>query len=781
MSDVNNEQIRQPNPPASRPVRLKVRLKRVARLLILTTGAIALLVFAGWLALPLVPLPEGLFRAAQAQLEITDIHGQPLRAVRSSESAYEKPVAYGQIPPALFEATLAAEDKRFWRHPGVDARSSMRAAWDLARHRRIVSGGSTITQQLIKLHQPRGRTFRAKFWEALQALRLEQVWDKQRILAEYLNRVDYGNLNTGCAAAADYYFGKPLRELSTAECALVAALPQAPSRLNPFRHFEAAHNRQQWILERMLVNGWLTREEYQRAKLEEIRLVKPRRVFEAPHFVDLLLQSYPSNEKRDLRLRTSLDLELNRFAQDALSRQLKRLRSKQVENAAAVVIDNHRGGVLALVGSEDYFAPLAGQVNGAWAARSAGSTFKPFTYAIAFEQGATPATIVADVPAEFATATGLFSPANYDRRCRGPMRYRLALANSLNIAAVKVLESIGGPAVLQSRLQQCGLTTLTNNPEQYGLGLTIGNAEARLLELANAYACLARLGEYLPFCLTADPQTSTARVRPQRIFSREVSYLLADILSDNTARASAFGFESSLRFDFPVACKTGTSSDFRDNWAFGYTPEFTIGVWVGNFDGSPMHEVSGVTGAAPLMHELMEYVHQRFGTSWYEKPEGVIEAVVHSVTGKKLLSGARYSEGIKEKFVAAHLAPLESPEDYDPQGRIRLPSEYHDWFASGDNWLGDRAVIEAQSGALRILFPLPGTTLFLDGDLPHAGKRLHLRAEGGPNLHWDSDTLKFRESEGRTIALLEKGEHRLSVRDVTTGTTRQTWVKVLER
>ena len=289
-------------------------------------------------------------------------------------------------------------------------------------------------------------------------------------------------------------------------------------------------------------------------------------------------------------IRTTLDLYLNRFVEQCLRQQIDCLHSRHVGNAAAVVLDNRSGGVWALVGSEDYSAARSGQVNGAWAPRSAGSTFKPFTYAIAFEQGATAASIVADVPTDFTTATGLFSPVNYDHRCHGPMRYRLALANSLNIAAVKVLASIGGPGALQERLQACGLTTLTRAPEHYGLGLTIGNAEARLLELANAYATLARLGEFRPYRLVEQLEVGSAPGQScaRRVFDPGASFLIADILSDNDARTLAFGAESNLRFDFPVACKTGTSSDFRDNWAFGYTPEFTVGVWVGNFDGSPM-------------------------------------------------------------------------------------------------------------------------------------------------------------------------------------------------
>ena len=793
--------------------------------------------FLAWLALPLVPLPPALFAPPRQQVCLTDRHGVPLRTIPAAGDAFLRPAAYGEIPQALIHATLAAEDKRFWRHPGVDWRASLRAAWHLARYGRIVSGGSTITQQLVKLAQPRPRTFRAKLIEAVQALRLEQVWDKQRILREYLNRVDYGNLNLGCAAAADFYFAKPPRDLSPAECALLAGLPQAPTRLNPLSHPDRARKRRQWILHRMSENGFLTASEFQRAADEPLRLNPSARPFLAPHFVDLVLAQAPLPGNADLRsavsqasglpapqsperaplpashatssdpqtgslrpapkafgvrrpevcvtsasgsLRTTLDLELNRVVERLVRRQIDRLAPQHVGDAAAVVIDNASGDVLALVGSRDFFAPRSGQVNGAWAPRSAGSTFKPFTYVIAFEQGATPASIVADIPAEFSTPTGLFSPANYDHHDHGPMRYRLALANSLNIAAVKVLASIGGPSVLQHRLQACGLTTLTNSPDQYGLGLTIGNAETRLLELANAYACLARLGAWKPYRLTAGSQPSDSS---PLLFDPACCFLLADILSDNAARAPAFGPDSELRFSFPVACKTGTSSDFRDNWAFGYTPEFTVGIWAGNFDGSPMQGISGVTGAAPILHDIFEHLHQSRGTSWYRPPDGIVARLIHPVTGKCLArrQAGPGENGAVEKFVAGCLPPAESPADYDAQGRIRLPAEYRDWLATSDNWLAGRAVASDDPSALRILFPPPGATFYLDPDLPDDGRRVHLRAEGASAPEWRSDTLECRTNAGQTIALLTPGRHALEVRDPRTGRRRETWIQVFQR
>ncbi len=752
--------------------------KRWRRRSLLCAGVIAFLWIALHIALRFVPLPAALSQSPPASLELLDRHGQPLREVRADGGSFVRRASYEHIPQSLIHATLAAEDKRFWKHSGVDWRASLRAAWSFVKNRRVVSGGSTITQQLIKLSQPRPRTLRTKLIEAAQALRLEQLWDKQRIFTEYLNRLDYGNLTTGPAEAASHYFGKPLGDLSAAEAALLAGLPQSPSRLNPRTHFERALKRQQWILSRLEANGHLPAAERGRAAAEPLRLADGRRAFQSPHFVDLLLQQFEASDAALPRgpLRTTLDAELNKTAERALRRQLDELLAQNTRDGAVVVIENRTGDVLALVGSGNYFASPAGQVNGAWAPRSAGSTLKPFTYLLALERGATAASIVDDLPTEFATPTGIFAPENYNRRCYGPMRYRLALANSLNISAVKVLQSVGGAEALQARLQSLGLTTLTKPAEHYGLGLTIGNAEVRLLELANAYAALARLGEFKPCRLTLAAADEPRRAA-KRVCDSDAAWLIADILSDNHARALTFGMDSSLRFDFPVACKTGTSSDFRDNWALGYTPEFTVGVWIGNFDGSPLREVSGVSGAAPVLHEVFAHLHERFGTTWFAPPANIVERAVHPVTGK-LLTTSR-ADQVQEKFLSDTLPPAEGAGDYDEAGRARLAPGYRSWLASGANWLGAAAVVdEARAvNTLRLISPLPGTTFFIDPDLPATSRAIPLRAEGGA-LRWESETLECGSGPAGPVALMREGRHKLTVVCDETGQRSETWVVV---
>lgn len=769
----------------------------------LKRSALTLLVLAlaAWIGLKFVPVPEALLRTPPVSLELTDRYGKALRETRVAER-FRREVAYREVPVNLIHAMLAAEDKRFFSHSGVDWLAAGRAAVSSVREGRKTSGASTISQQLIKLSVPRARTWKTKVIEMATALRLEQIWSKEEILAAYLNRLDFGNLNFGVAAAANYYFGKPLSDLSNAEAALLAGLPFNSARLNPHTNPAGAKRRQETVLRRMRDSGWLAQEEYDRAVAEPLRYERARRVFNAPHFVDLVLQCGDGGSGRSsadnpvrgqvsraglpaLRLhgevRTTLDLDLNRFIERCVTERLASLRAENVRDAAAVVLDNRSGEVLGFVGSENYFAPGSGMVNGAMQPRSAGSTIKPFTYLLALERGDTTATIVPDVPTEFPTATGPYRPENYHRHCQGPARYREALACSLNIPAVKVLQSLGGAAPLQRRLQAWGVTTLPKESDEYGLGLTIGNAEVRLLELANLYATLARMGEWRPYRLlsNADNPVREAGARAglpalQEPLRADLCWLIADMLSDNAARVPAFGVNSALRFNFPVACKTGTSTDFRDNWAMGYTPEFTVGVWVGNFNGSPMREVSGVTGAAPILHDVMEYLHQRFGTTWFARPPGIVEHAVHPLTGHLL--PAPQPGAVMEKFIAGQLPKIESVADYDAEGRVKLGSEYSEWAVSVDNQLRDRVVLE-DAGRLRLVSPQPGSTFLLDPDVPSSGL-VPLVASGAGRLIWESPTLALRERAGRTFAVAIEGWHELTARDLESGQQVTTWVVV---
>jgi penicillin-binding protein 1C len=774
---------------------------------------LAVILALSWVALEIVwrltPVPFGLTKSLPESVEFVDRTGKPLRRVLQDQRIYRSRCSLSDVSPNAIAATLSAEDKRFRVHSGVDVAAIARAVSEAIRTGQIRSGASTITQQLVKLGDPNSdRGVWGKLTEAWNALSLERHWGKDRILEEYLNRLDYGDLQVGLASASMDYFEKPPRDLSAAEAALLAGIPQAPSRLDPFKHFDAAKARQRWVLRRMHVNGFLDDAAYARAVVEPLRLRQHDRDFEAPLFVDLLLERRGTLPPEGGVVRTTIDLSLNRWIDDVVARQLQKLVDKHVTAAAAVVIDNSTGEVLALSGSGDAIEPGTGQINGAWNARSAGSALKPFTYIRALEQGAFPGTVVADVPTDFPTETGLYHPNNYNHRFYGPVTLRFALANSLNVAAIKVLEQEGGPDTLYSALQRAGITTLEHPAAYYGLGLTIGNGEVRLLELANAYAALARLGVYKPFRLLAasgnpvgtsscssgvssdrsdtDSRTSVrsslpeyggAGARPyrdRRIFDERAAYLLADMLSDNEARAGTFGLNSYLTFDVPVAGKTGTSSNYRDNWTFGFTPEFTVGVWVGNPDNSPMHGITGVTGAAPIFHETMVKLQERYGTSWYHEPSGIEHCYIDPLTGRSVSSDQ--PRAVQEIYA---FAPEPArPEDYDSDGRVRLPEEYRAWVESNQNTLGDLLTGSRQVKHLRILEPAAGALYYFDRDLPANDQRLLLRAESTGQVQWNSPTLDILSRGNQVTIGLQEGRHEIAARDTVTGETGKIWIEV---
>lgn len=736
------------------------------------TMSILAIVAAG-IALRLTPIPKSLERGVVPSVEFVDRNGRPLRTMLVDQRRYARRVQLTEISPHMIDATLSAEDRHFYHHIGVDPTAIGRAIVSAIQHRHLQSGASTITQQLIKLSGPAPRTPFEKIREIWLALRLEMSWSKPRILEEYLNRLDYGNLQIGVAAASGYYFGKPPCDLSAAESAFLAGLPKAPSRLDPHSDLAAAHERQQWVLRRMRANGLIDSESFDRAVVEPIGLLPPRHEFEAPHFVDLLLQRRHLIPQDGGRVRTTLDVDLTHEAERFLADQLARITDKNATSGAVVVIHNPTGEVLALAGSGDYFRPGAGQINGAWSARSPGSAIKPFTYELALERGANPCTVVADVPSDFATPTGVYSPNNYNHRFYGPVSLRFALGNSLNVAAIRTLQLAGGPESLHRRLRELGITTLDHSAEYFGLGLTLGNAEVRLLELANAFATMARLGMYQSYRLLLDgAHVDLAR----RTCDPRACYLVADMLADNSARSASFGLESYLAFDFPVACKTGTSSDYRDNWAIGFTPEFTVAVWVGNPDGSLMRAITGVTGAAPVMHDLMEHLHEEHGTSWFKEPEGILHYSVNPLTGKKV--AASRAGILSEKCLTPPLA--EESSDYDAKGRVVLGAEYATWLRSPQNTLGDLAVCHHGATKLQIIKPAAGTIFFLDPDVPAVDQQITLRAEAPGSIEWSSDLFDKKLTGDSQRARLREGVHVISVRDSSSGAVAQTWVDVRE-
>lgn len=575
-------------------------------------------------------------------LQIVDRNSVLLREVLSDEGGRCRWAKLDEISPCLIKATVAAEDKHFFLHKGVNLFSVLRAVFQNIKQGRIVSGASTITQQLVRnLYQYRRNIF-SKVYEIWLALRMERSLAKEDILAQYLNRICFGNQAYGIEAASHLYFDKNSSDLSLAEAAFLAGLPRSPIKLNPYRNFTFAQKRQREILDRMHRIGFISKDELGRALEERINIQTEQEKFRAPHFCDFILQKIPSEERRHLStIQTTLDYSLQKKVEVLIKSHIESLESRGISNAAAIVMDNDTGEILSMVGSKDFFDyDHGGQVNGAVSLRQPGSTLKPFTYGLALEKGMTAATIIEDAEMHFTTPEGVYRPKNYDRRFHGPIRMRSALACSYNVPAVSVLQTIG-PDLLYLQLKKLGFESLQKSPSFYGIGLTLGNGEVTLLELVGAYAALARGGISYEdksilglFDLNQKPSKTPNRQRRKRIFSPQIAYILSHILSDNDARTPSFGQNSPLNFPFPCAAKTGTSKDFRDNWTIGYTLRYTVGVWVGNFDGKPMQEVSGITGCGPLFRDIMLHLENKEKKRPFRVPDKLVREKICPLTGE---------------------------------------------------------------------------------------------------------------------------------------------------
>ncbi len=702
------------------------------------------------------PLPQTLYEQPPAPVEFVDRNGTSLRASHSEHASHNR---LENIPKTLRDAILAAEDKRFLQHHGIDFQRTLRSLWDNTREGRVISGASTISQQLIKVallqQQPRDphgpkRSLIGKIRRVLAAQKLERQWSKLQILTEYTNRVELGNLTRGFAAASQFYFDKNVEALDVAEAALLAGIIQAPGRLNPLKNPEGAVARRNEIISRLRRESWITPEEAERACRQPLALSTHGRPFRAPHLVDMLLQRLDTPHSGTVA--TSIDSALQTTAEQIVRKHISLLASRKVSQAALVVIDNPSGEVRALVGSTDYHRTPSGMVNYAWTPRSPGSALKPFTYLLALDRGLSPGTVLEDVPSSFNTPEGPYEPENYTRQFMGPVLMRRALASSLNVPAVRLLDSIGGPAPLASMLSDLGISSLTKSPAHYGLGLTLGNPEVRLLELTNAYAALARLGHFAPFRLT--PATETLPVGTSRS-----AWLIADMLSDNPARASAFGLKSPLNFDFPVACKTGTSTNFRDNWAFAFTPSLTVGVWVGNPDGSEMEGVSGITGAGPILHDIVQHLARRTPPTWYPARKDVMEHRIDPYLGTLSIK----PDAVREWFPIETPPPPTTAAHTTPDGKRVLRPTFYAWIKSRP--MDTRFHAEQPSG-LRVLSPQEGRIFLVDDTFP-TSRWVPLKSECKNPVTWHSETLHIK-SGNPLFATGTPGVHRITAMDSVT-------------
>ncbi|UCE40293.1 MAG: penicillin-binding protein 1C [Candidatus Aminicenantes bacterium] len=589
-----------------------------------------------------LPFPKGKLKPAPVvSLSLVDRKNTVLREILSEEGGHCHWVTLEEVSTDLLKATLVAEDRYFYLHPGINPFAIIRALFQNIRRGQVVSGASTISQQVVRNIYRKRRNLFAKMHEIWLAIRMERTISKDNIFTQYLNRIYYGNQAYGIGAASRLYFDKSPADLSLAEGAFLAGLPRSPSTHNPYSHFAQAKKRQEQILYQMFIRGYIPSAKWERAKAESLRLIPAKQNFRAPHFCDFILQKIPMSQKRMLsRIQTSCDYALQEKVEKLVGDHIQSLENKSITNAAVIIMDNATGEILSMVGSKDFFNNRHdGQVNGAVSLRQPGSTLKPFTYGLALERGMTAAELLEDKDYYFLTPDGSYSPRNYDNKFHGKVRLRQALACSYNVPAVTLLDKLGTDLLFQ-RLKMMDFESLDKSPSHYGVGLTLGNGEVTLLELTRAYSALAREGIYVEDrsilkCFdTQEREIIWDRQEiSRRIFSPQIAYLLTDILADKDARVPAFGYLSPLNLPFECAVKTGTSADFRDNWTVGYTPKYTVGVWVGNFDATPMFNISGVTGCGPLFKDIMLLLESKNVEVNFSRAEDVIKVKICPLSG----------------------------------------------------------------------------------------------------------------------------------------------------
>ncbi len=703
-------------------------MAKAGRILTRAAGSVVTLCLSVWYIVPLFVTPPRL-PAAENRM-VYDRHGEFLGLIPAADGYRSQGLT--KLPQVLARCLVAAEDARFYSHGGVDLLATARAAWNRLRGTSL-SGASTLTMQLAKLcNPPADRNAVTKIKESLQARALEYKHGKEELLLAYLNTADFGNQCRGAEAAALFYFGKHAAELQIHEAALLAALVRAPSRLDPLRHPQAALARRNFILKKL-------------GEPTDTPLGVHARRINAPTF----LGKTPGTLTLDAALQ-------NDIAAIALQ-ELRHLYRNNVSQAAVVVIDNRSGELLVAVPAADPASPRGGQLNGTAIPRSAGSTLKPFVYLQSFGNGAWPGTIMADVETLYRSEDGIRAPGNYNNKYMGPISIRQALGCSQNVPAMEALNRFGGARVFLELLRALGMH-LSGDKKEYGLGLAIGNAHVTLTELAHAYSTLARGGNHIPLHTHLPHHTAAG----QELLNPQHCYQIAHILSDRGARAAAFGAAEALSFPFRCAAKTGTSSDFRDNWCCGFTAEYTVAVWVGNFDNSPMQNISGITGAGPIFHRVMMRLQEYNGAplSFPTRPHGLTEVEIDT------RNGCRAGEHTPRTCRTAELATAEQaaalPEPLlDTQGRAILDARYADWFPRHGNPHYFTLDTTADTGRRpTILIPAHGTNVILDPTLPDGGRYIELRATTpAATTEWSSPSLRIMYRNGHHYAILTPGRH----------------------
>ncbi len=638
-------------------------------------------VFA-WFAKDL-PEPGKLAAVSQSSSVFYDRDGKVLFEI--SKDKNRVPVKFDEISDKMKQATISIEDKNFYKHRGISQVGMIRAIINITRGGGL-QGGSTITQQLIKnVLLDQRQTVTRKIKEVMLATLVEKRYSKDEILEMYLNESPYGGNYWGIGSAAKGYFDKAPKDLNLVESAFLAGLPQRPNYYSPFYNEDGAwRERTKAVLRRIREDGKITRavEREAAVQVDNLRFSTPKLAINAPHFVfyvrDLIEKEYgPNILSQGIRVKTTLSLDVQKKAQKIVQDEVKALKGAKVGNGAAVVIDSKTGEVLAMVGAYDFDNKDYGNFNAATGLRQPGSAIKPFTYGLALEKGYTASTVLMDLKTTFpVTGQPDYVPVNYDDKFRGPIQVRFALGNSINVPAVKMLAMVGISDFLQ-KAEDVGMESLAPtqaNLNRFGLSITLGGGETTLLDLTSAYSVFARGGDYIEEQSILEIKDykgkklfKAKKPNKKRAFSEEISFIISHILSDNVARAEAFGPNSYLRIPGKTAAvKTGTTNDKRDNWTVGYTNDVTVGVWVGNNDNTPMDSriASGITGASPIWSKIMtELLKKDYKDGILEKPAKVKALTVDAYLGGLPKDGhptrsEYYVEGTEPKDVSSFYKKL---------------------------------------------------------------------------------------------------------------------------
>ncbi len=734
--------------------------------------------------------------------------GRLLGEQRNASGLRGRRVRLDEVSPRLILATRASEDKRWATHDGIDRVALLRAFVSFVRHGHVVSGGSTITQQLVKRldfeGKPRPQTMSMKLREMARAQNLEARFDKPSLLEAYLNHLDYGNGWAGPEAAAAGYFGVKAKDLSLAQAALLAVLPRAPSALNPYRHLGRATRRQRALLESMIAHSEITPEDGARALGESVQLL-PRsanRDMIAPHLVLASARRARDSESKANAITTTLDFDLQRDVEAMVRSHAPRLNEHGASTTALVVVDNATGDVIARVGSANWGdAAIAGAVDMVRARRQPGSTLKPFAYARAIERGMSPMQMLADVPTDFEGRASTWSPENFDGTFMGPVSAREALAGSLNLPAVRIAADIGARELVAT-LRAVGLS-LPEGHERYGISVVLGSGEVTPLELASAYVTLARGGEHIVLRERSSDPPSMATAT--RVIEASAAASIAETLSDPIARIRGLRTRGPFAFPYPVAVKTGTSTGFRDAWTAGFTRERTVIVWAGNADGKATNKLTGAVGAGPLFFDVMKRamndVRDRASLFAADQLE---EASVCPLSGQR--PTAACTDAVRRMFPAGR-APTQpctihafavtraadaghAPFRCDPEGRDRivtLPPEFQTWLErrplgapsadpQGVPWFARSRVrgcedLSPMNPSIRLLSPTDGSVVqaersksFSHDAIDVAAETRGLAAKELLEVLVDGQVAARLDSGYRARVVLARGDHVIEVR-----------------